>query len=316
MSGSAVFVGIDVSKDRLDVATYPGGTVWQDSNDEAGIDRIVEKLRQLEPALVVLEATGHLEAALVAALAAAALPMAIVNPRQVRDFARAMNCLAKTDRIDALVLARFAEALKPPAQGLPDSTTQELRAMLARRRQLREMLTAENNRLETARQRLQPQLKEHIEWLQARLKELDQELDDLIGSSPRWQAKGKLLKSVPGVGPVLTATLLGNLGELGQLDRHQIAALVGVAPFNRDSGQLRGKRTIWGGRPHVRTAVYMGTLVAIRWNPVIKAFYQRLLAAGKVKKVALVACMRKLLTILNAMVRHGCFWDAQYATPS
>ncbi len=313
MSGSAIFVGVDVSKERLDVATYPNGTIWQDSNDEAGIDRIVEKLRGLEPALVVMEATGHMEAALVVALAAAALPMAVINPRQVRDFARATNRLAKTDRIDALVLARFAEAIKPPARELPDDTAQELQAMLARRRQLRDMLTAEKNRLGSARKSLQPQLQEHIEWLQKRLKEQDKELDDLIGSSPLWKAKGKLLQSVPGVGPVLTATLLGDLRELGQIDRHEIAALVGVAPFNRDSGKMRGKRTIWGGRAHVRNVLYMGTLAAIRWNPIIRALYDRLVGAGKEKKVALTACMRKLIVILNAMVKHGCLWDDQYA---
>jgi transposase len=311
-----VFVGVDVSKDRLDLALRPGDDLWQDTNDETGISRIVEKLWGLNPRLVVLEATGGLESPLVERLAAAALPVVVVNPRQIRDFARALGRLAKTDRIDALVVARFAEAVQPEVRPLPDTTAKELQALLARRRQLQEMLVAENNRLHSAGSRLRPQFKEHVEWLKRSLDEVDKELADLIRSSPIWEAKEKLLRSVPGVGPVLATTLVADLPELGSLDRRKVAALVGVAPFNRDSGQMRGKRTIWGGRPHIRTVLYMASLVASRRNPVIQVFYKRLLAAGKPKKVALVACMRKLLTILNAMVKNGCYWQLDYAIHS
>ena len=243
--------------------------------------------------------------------------MVVVNPRQVRDFAKALGKLAKpvlsgaegTDALDARVLAQFGEATKPQLRPLPDAQTQELHALVARRRQLVGMLTAEKNRLRTATPRVQPQLQEHVQWLQQRLEEVDQDLRGLIRSTPAWRAKEKVLRSVPGVGPVLTVTLVGQVPELGQLDRRQLSALVGVAPFNRDSGTLRGKRTVWGGRSSVRAALYMATLVATRFNPVIKAFYQRLLEAGKPKKVALTACMRKLLTILNSMVKHNCPWN-------
>jgi transposase len=246
-------------------------------------------------------------------LLAVGLPTVAVNPRQVRDFARALGKLAKTDVLDARILAQFGEAAKPKPRPQPDAQAQELKALVARRRQLVEMLTAEKNRLSRATPRLHPQLKEHIQWLAGQLKELDQDLGWLVRATPAWRAKEQLLRSVPGVGQVLSVVLVANLPELGSLDRRQIAALVGVAPFNRGSGTLRGRRTVWGGRSPVRAALYMAALVATRFNPVIKAFYQRLLGAGKAKKVALTACMRKLLTILNSMLKHQQPWNPDLA---
>ncbi len=308
MNTGARYVGIDVAKAYLDIAVRPSGEVWQVSYDTQGVTNLLAQLAELTPTLVVLEATGGLEAVLVGELADAQLPVVVVNPRQVRDFAKALGKWAKTDALDAQVLAHFGEATKPEIRPLPDASTQELQALLARRRQVVEMITAEKNRYRTATQRLRPQIQEHIRWLEKQLKELDQDLSELLSSSPVWRTKEKLLGSVPGVGPVLTVTLLANLPELGRLDRREIAALVGVAPFNRDSGTLRGKRTVWGGRSLVRATLYMATLVATRYNSVIRAFYQRLLEAGKPKKVALTACMRKLLTILNAMLKHNRSW--------
>ena len=266
---------------------------------------------QLAPTLVVLEATGGLETFLVGELAGAQLPVVVVNPRQVRDFAKAVGKLAKTDALDAQVLAHFGEATKPDLRPLPDDSTRALQALLARRSQVVEMVTAEKNRCRTATQRLQPQIQEHIRYMEKQLKELEQGLSELLSSSPVWWTKEKLLGSVPGVGPVLTVTLLAGLPELGRLDRREIASLVGVAPFNRDSGTLRGKRTVWGGRSSVRATLYMATLAATRYNSVMRAFYQRLLEAGKPKKVALTACMRKLLTILNAMLKHNRSWNSK-----
>ena len=306
---SLVFVGIDVSKDRLDVAVRPSGEAWQVTHDAPGISRLVQRLGKLAPGLVVLEATGGLELALAGELASSHLAVAVVNPRQVRDFARASGKLAKTDALDAHALAHFGEAMRPPSRPLPAPDAQELRALVARRRQLVEMITAEKNRFQTATRRLRPQLQEHIRWLEEHLEGLDRDLGDFIRSSPLWKDKDQVLRSAPGVGPVLSMTLLADLPELGALNRGEIAALVGVAPFNRDSGALRGKRTAWGGRSQVRTALYMATLVATRFNPVLRAFYQRLCAAGKPKKVALTACMRKLLTILNVMVKHHRQWN-------
>lgn len=316
MTRASIYFGIDVAKDSLDVAQRPGTEVWHLSNDEAGIASLVQRLVQVRPASVVLEATGGLEMPLVAALVAAWLPVAVVNPRQVRDFARATGRLAKTDAIDAQILARFAEAVRPPIRPLPDAATQELSALLTRRRQLVEMLTAEKNRLRTATRAVRSDIQDHIRWLESRLSDLDRELAETIRSSPAWRTQDNLLQSTPGVGPVVSTTLLAALPELGALNRKEIAALVGVAPLNRDSGSFRGKRTVWGGRPQVRAVLYMATLVASRRNPVIRAFYQSAcggLAAGKPKKVALTACMRKLLTILNAMIRHRTPW--QYASP-
>ena len=304
-----LFVGIDVSKDRLDVAVRPTGEAWQVPYDLQGISSLTGRLRELTPHLVVVEATGGMELVLVGELAAAQLPVAVVNPRQVRDFARAAGKLAKTDALDAQVLAHFAEAMNPEPRPLPDASTQELGALVARRRQLVGMITAEKNRVRTATQRIRPKVQEHIRWLEENLEELDRDLGDFMRSSPMWKDKDELLRSTPGVGPVLSMTLLSDLPELGALNRGEIAALVGVAPFNRDSGTLRGKRTVWGGRSQVRAALYMAALVATRYNPVLRDFYQRLCAAGKPKKVALTACMRKLLTILNVMVKHHSHWN-------
>jgi len=313
MDKSAVFVGIDVSKARLDVALVPTGEVLALDNDAVGIAGLVERLKAQSPELVVLEATGGLQLPVAAALGVAGLSVAVVNPRQVRDFARATGKLAKTDRIDAQVLAEFGQRLQPTPRALPEQATQELGALLDRRHQVVEMLTAEKNRLHRAMRPVQPRIQAHILWLTQQLKELDKDLGDAVRASPLWREKEELLRSVPGVGKVLSLTLLSHLPELGTLERQQVAALVGVAPWNRDSGVLRGKRAVWGGRAPVRAVLYMATVAAVRSNPVIKVFYQRLLAAGKAKKVALVACMRKLISILNAMLKHGTPWDPEYS---
>ena len=304
---TAVFVGIDVSQAQLDLALRPGVPCSVPHN-EAGIGTAVEQLRQLAPTLIVLEATGALETPLTSALVEAGLPVVVANPRQIRDFAKAAGHLAKTDRLDAEILARFAEVMRPTPRPLPDADARALAALWARRRQLVEMLTAEKNRLLTAPATIRKSLRTHIAWLERELAQTDTELHDAVQRSPVWREKEQLLRSVPGVGPVLTSTLLAHLPELGTLTQKQIAALVGVAPFNRDSGTLRGKRTVWGGRAHVRAVLYMNAMVAARFNPVIRAFYQRLCRAGKAKKVALTACMRKLLVILNAMLKHRTPW--------
>lgn len=308
MSEHGGVVGIDVSKAQLDIVSRPSGERWQVRNDPAGCSGLVDRLLGLKPSLIVLEATGGFEAAAVAALAAAGLPVVVVNPRQVHDFAKATGQLAKTDAISAAVLAHFGEAIRPPVRPLPDATAQELQHWLARRRQLVEMLTAEQNRLPGAPGAVQAQIREHITWLRRQLHSVERTLKEQIQRSPVWREGEQLLRSAPGVGPVVATTLLADVPELGQLNRKEIAALVGVAPFNRDSGTLRGQRTIWGGRAPVRAVLYMAALVATRANPVIRVFYQRLLAAGKPKKVALTACMRKLLTILNAMMKHRTAW--------
>ncbi|HLA18529.1 MAG TPA: IS110 family transposase [Dehalococcoidia bacterium] len=310
MNPGNVYVGIDVAKERLDVAQRPPGAIWHVANDDRGIAELMARLVQLKPVLVVLEATGGMEVPLVGAVAAAGLPVVVINPRQAREFARATGRLAKTDAIDAQVLAQFAEAVKPEPRPLPDAATQELSALMTRRRQLIDMLTAEKNRLRAAARAVRPSIQEHIAWLERRLVDLDRDLNQTIRSSAIWRQKDNLLQSTPGVGPVVSTTLLAGLPELGRLNRKEIAALVGVAPLNRDSGTLRGRRMVWGGRPKVRAALYMATLVATRRNPVIRAFYERLLAVGKPKKVALTACMRKLLTILNAMIRNRTPWPA------
>ena len=305
-----VFVGIDVSKAQLDVAVRPDGR-FAVSNDDAGIAQVIERLSAGPPTLVVVEATGGFEMPLAGALAAAGFPVVVVNPRQVRDFAKATGRLAKTDALDAQTLAHFAEVIRPELRPLPDEQTQALAAILARRRQLVEMLTAEKNRLGSAPKPVRKSLRTHIAWLERELSHTDSDLAQAIRESPVWHEKDELLRSTPGVGPVLTTTLLADLPELGRLTGKQIAALVGVAPLNRDSGTFRGKRTVWGGRAQVRGALYMAALVASRFNPVIRAFYQRLCTAGKAKKVALTACMRKLLIILNAMLKHRTPWRAE-----
>jgi transposase len=311
MSDVPCFVGIDVAKAQLDIAVRPSGERWAVPNDADGVVTLVERLQALHPTLIVLEATGGLERIATAALATAGLPVVIVNPRQARDFARATGQLAKTDALDARALAHFADVIRPTPRPLPDTQTQELRALLSRRQQLIGMRTAEQNRLAGTSERLTQDLEAHIAWLNARIATLDADLETMLRASPLWRENDDLLQSVPGVGPVCARTLLLELPELGTLTRQQIAALVGVAPLNCDSGTLRGRRTIWGGRAHVRTVLYMGTLVATRFNPQIKVFYQRLLAAGKLKKVALTACMHKLVTILNAMLKHRTSWQAQ-----
>lgn len=304
------FVGIDVAKARLDVHRTGSDQSHTFTHDAQGVEELLQILRSAPPRLIVLEATGGLERALVAALIAAGLPVAVVNPRQVRDFAKASGRWAKTDRLDAQVLARFAQAIQPVQRALPDVAAQEFADQLTRRRQLVEMLVMEKTRLKQAPNKLvRRDIKKHIEYLENCVRASEQGLRHAVESSPVWQAQRDLLSEIKGIGEVTVMTLIAALPELGQLDRKQIAALVGVAPFNRDSGTLRGKRTVWGGRAVVRHVLYMATLTAVRCNPVIKAFYSRLRGNGKVAKVALVACMRKLLTIINAMVRDGRKWN-------
>jgi transposase len=306
---SPIFIGIDVSKARLDIAMRPLSEKESVSNDKAGIEALVKHLGKIQPALIVLEATGGIERSVTCALASAELPVVVVNPRQVRDFAKATGQLAKTDSIDALVLARFAEAVRPALRPLPDEVTLELRALIARRRQITEMIVAERNRLSAAPKSVRKRIDAHIRWLEAELHRADNDLDHSIRHSPIWKDTEDLLRSVPGIGPVISRTLLAELPELGQLNRKQIAALVGIAPLNCDSGTLRGRRSIWGGRATVRAALYMAALVASKRNAAIRAFYKRLRNTGKAPKVALVACMRKLLTILNAMIKHKTRWS-------
>ena len=314
MTEAGTYVGIDVAKTNIDIAVRPTGRVWQTSYDGAGIDELVSQLTSLTVTTVLLEATGGLKVPLAAALAAAELPVVVVNPRQVRDFAKATGRLAKTDALDAQVLAHFGEAVRPPVRQLRDDDAQELNAMTTRRSQLITMLVAEKNRLGRATGAVRPRIQGHITWLEQEIKDLDKDLRQTLPQSPVWREKDDLLRSVPGVGEQLSLSLLAYLPELGTLDRKQIAALVGVAPLNRDSGTTRGKRTVWGGRARVRTVLYMGALVASRFNPVIRTFYQRLLAAGKPKKLALTACMRKLLTMLNAILKTGQHWNPCIST--
>ncbi len=308
MTKAERFVGIDVAQATLEIAVRPTGESWQVANDEVAFGALVDRLHELAPTLIVLEATGGIQLPVVGALAAAGLPVVAMNPRQVRDFAKATGKLAKTDRIDAQVLAHFADAVRPEVRPLPDAATQELAILVARRRQLLEMRVAEQNRSRGVPPRIRAQIREHIIWLNRCLADLDRELGQLVRSSPVWRERVDLLRSTPGVGPVLSATMLADLPELGTLSHKQIAALVGLAPLNQDSGKKRGKRVVWGGRASVRGALYMATLVATRRNPVISAFYQRLLGTHKPKKLALTACMHKLLTILNAMVRRQTRW--------
>jgi transposase len=303
------FIGIDVSKAQLDVFVRPMASRESVANEEAEIKSWIERVREVNPALIVLEATGGVERAVTRALASAELPVVVVNPRQVRDFAKATGQLAKTDTIDAEVLARFGEAVRPALRPLPDEVTLELRALIARRRQITEMIVAETNRLRGAAKAVSKRIKAHLHWLEAELKRADKDLDQSIRQSPIWRENEDLLRSLPGIGPVISRTLLAELPELGKLNRKQISALVGIAPLNRDSGTMRGRRTIWGGRATVRASLYMAALVASKRNAVIRTFYRRLRNAGKAPKVALVACMRKLLTILNAMVKHKTRWS-------
>jgi transposase len=310
------FVGIDVSKAVLDVAVIPSGESWSVANSVDGMQRLVERLRELSPSLVVLEATGGLERRAVAALAAAALPVVAVNPRQVRDFAKALGRLAKTDALDAEVLALFADRIRPQPRLLRDAETQELEALVVRRRQVVDIITAEKNRLSAAppSKRVRTAIGRTIKWFEKQLEEIDSDLDSAVKNSPAWREKDDLLRSVPGVGKVLSRSLLSMAPELGTLTRKQIAALIGVAPMNRDSGSQRGRRCVWGGRAQVRAVLYMSALVASRFNPTIRSFHSRLIAAGKLPKVAVVACMHKLLSILNTILRTKTPWSLEIAS--
>ena len=305
-----VFVGIDVSKATLDVMVLPEERYFQVSRDEAGVEQLLATLKPLGVTLIVLEATGGLERPVVMALAAAGLQVVTINPRQAREFARATGTLAKTDAIDAKLLARLGQVLRPQVRPLKDAETQALQALATRRSQLVEMLAMERNRLHSATSRVKPDIQAHIEWLSKRLKDVDDDLQRQIDTTDAFRVKDEIIRSVPGAGRVLSTTLLASLPELGRLNRREIAALVGVAPLNCDSGTMRGKRRVWGGRAAVCTVLYMATISAIRCNPDIRAFHERLRAAGKQPKVAITACMRKLLTVLNAMVKSNSTWQS------
>lgn len=304
-----VFVGIDVSKAQLDMAAWGEDDISQYGNDEQGIPKMVKQLEAMTPKLIIVEATGGLEMTLVAALYLAQLPIVVVNPTRVRDFARAIGQLAKTDKLDAQMLARFAQTVQPQVRPLRSEQQAHMAALVTRRRQVIDMMTAEKNRRNTTHRLIAQELEDHIAWLQQQRTSLEEELGHLVQADPIWQKKEALIQSVPGVGQITSFTLLGELPELGTINRQKIAALVGVAPFNRDSGPRRGKRRIFGGRAGVRSALYMAALACTRFNPVIRAFYERLLERGKTKKVALAACMRKLLVILNAMIRDEQPWN-------
>ena len=306
----ATFVGIDVAKDHLDIHVRPTDEAFRVSYDDAGLATLLTRLRAVTPTIIVFEATGGYEVRLAATLASAGLPVAIVNPRQIRHYGRAIGQLAKTDRLDARLIARFAEAVRPAARPVPDEQASALGEIIASRRQLVERLVSEQNRRRLLRdRRVQRQLDAHIAWLEAALRRLDHDLTTLVRATPAWREADDLLRSVPGIGPVTACTLIADLPELGRLDRRRIAALVGLAPFARDSGAFQGIRMITGGRPHIRRVLYMATLSAIKCNPAIRKFHQRLVAAGRPGKVAVTAAMRKLLTILNAMLRDRRPWQ-------
>jgi transposase len=310
MDSDKVFIGVDISQDSLDMVAYPTGQIWQYKNSKGGITKAIAKLRGLELKLIVMEATGGLEKPLFEALFQAGLPAAIVNPRRIRDFGRSMGILAKTDKLDAKVMAYFAAKIEPAPRPVQDEASQKLENLLTRRSQISDMIVAEKHRLKQGRDRiLQKHIQGHVKWLESELKDLEKELKDSIRQNAAFSEKVKLYKSMPGVGDNLSYNLVANLGELGHLNQREIAALVGVAPLNRDSGKQRGRRMIWGGRATVRKALYMPALSAIRCNPVIRDLYQRLIDKGKLKKVALVACMHKMLTILNSMAKNCTPWD-------
>lgn len=308
-----IFVGIDVSKAWLDVAVHETEELFRVVNEENGIASLVKRLKKLKPSLIVLEPTGGLEMLVVAELSHAGLPVVVVNAKRVRDFARATGQIAKTDKLDAKVLAHFAAAIRPALRNLKSDEEEQLTALLTRRKQILDMVTVEKNRLVTVRAKMRTDIEIHIQWLSNNLKELDKEIEGFVKGSPAWKEKDDLLQSVPGVGPVTSATMLGMLPELGKLNRQQIAALVGVAPVNKDSGKKQGRRRVYGGRAEVRSVLYMAALAAKKFNPVIRKFYERLLQQGKEKKVALTACMRKLLVILNAIMRSNQPWQPQTA---
>jgi transposase len=313
---SEVWVGIDVSKEGLDVAVRPGDEAWSVRNDQAGIKVLTREMKKLSPQRIVLEATGGYEYELALRLGKAELPVAVVNPRQVRDFARAVGRLAKTDPIDARILAHFAEAVKPPCRPVKDQQLDELDQLVTRHRQLVEMIVAERNRRMSLRGDAQNDIDVTVRFLKGRLKQVDERLKALIDKNPEWNRKAELLNSVPGVGPVLISSMITELPELGTMNRKQIAALVGVAPFNNDSGKSQGRRHIWGGRAHLRALLYMSVVAGLRFNPTVRGFYQHLRKSGKPAKVALVACMRKLLVQLNAMVKSAQTWNAHLSSTS
>lgn len=301
-------VGIDVSKEHLDVGLADSDQCTVFANSEQGIGELKDHLIQLKPDLVVLEATGGYETAAVASLAAAQFPVVVVNPRQVRDFARSCGRLAKTDAIDARILAQFGQRIRPETRPLPDDQSREIKALVVRRSQILQMITTETNRLPTTPSDIQDDIRAHIAYLKDRLSHVDRDITRALRDCSVWKEQDQIIRSVPGAGPVLSSTLIAHLPELGKLNRRQIALLVGVAPINHDSGRYRGSRRIWGGRSRVRSSLYMAALVASRCNPVIRDLYSRLVQAGKAKKVALVACMRRLLTILNSMIKNRCAW--------
>ena len=313
MNEKEIFIGIDVSKDNLEVFVKPLGQRPAFAQTEDGLLLMVDFVQSFSPRLVVLEATGGLERAAVGALGAKGLPVVVINPRQIRDFAKAKGILAKTDKLDAEVIAEFAEAIRPEIRPLKPQETQELEALVTRRRQVVQMITAEKERLPTAVRAAKKDIEAHIQWLEKRRDKLNKDLERKIQNTPLWRAKDEILQSPKGVGPVLSHMLLAKMPELGTLNRKQAGKLVGVAPLNRDSGKFRGKRKVWGGRAEIRAVLYMATMSAIRSNPVIRVFYQRLIEAGKPHKVAVTACMRKLLTILNAMVKNNTPWRAPQA---
>lgn len=308
MSNTENFIGIDVSKSELEVHVRPTSEHMTFANTEDGIALLIDFLKPLSASLVVIEATGGLEMALVNALAAKAFPVVVVNARQVRDFAKAIGKLAKTDLLDARVIAHFAEAVRPPLRPLKDEQTQRLHALNMRRRQLVQMINAEQNRLASAPKWTIKTIKSHITWLKKDLAKIDKEISNFIKGSPLWREKDAILQSFKGVGSVTSSTLLAAVPELGNINSKQLSALVGVAPLNRDSGLFRGKRTVWGGRENVRSVLYMAAMTAIRFNPVIKPFYKKLRDAGKPHKVAITACMRKMLVILNSMMKNQTYW--------
>lgn len=316
MDEKFVVAGIDVAKDKLDIAIRPLNIIFTVSYNTKGVEKIKQKLNELRLGLVVVEATGGLERKLSIALAEASLPVVVVNPRQVRDFAKATGRLAKTDRIDADIIAHFGEVIKPEIRPLKDEQQRELTDMLIRRRQLVDMRKTEQQRLSCVANNVRNNIQLHIKWLDKCIKDADKDISDLIEKTASFKQRDKIVTSVPGVGPVMSASLGAFLPELGTLDRKQVAALAGVAPFNRDSGRFTGKRIVWGGRANLRAVLYMSTLTAVRCNSVIKSFYNRLIEAGKPKKVAITACMRKLLTILNAMVKNNTIWQESFTNPA
>jgi len=307
--GKPNYVGIDIAKSSMEVVVHEGKEHWTYANDEHGLEKLLAKMKRLAPVLIVMEATGGYEVIVASELQSQGFSVAVVNPRHIREFARSVGILAKTDILDARVIARYAATVQPPCRLLPGEDTQKLGVILMRRRQVVVMLTAEKNRLRQADPAVKERIKEHINFLEHELDDINRELKQLVADNPEWKEKNDIIQSIPGVGPNLAITLLADFPELGKLNRKQIAALGGLAPFNRDSGSLRGKRMIWGGRDSIRSAAYMSTFVAIRYNPVLKTFFTRLRAAGKPYKVSMVACMRKLLCILNAMLKNRTMWN-------